>query len=83
MCLVFGIVLCVCVSCVYMDGRWSTWVVRVGAPSKIFKPHSQLLILFSKPLRLLWILVCFIGCDSSFFLLCSLLSSIVVHYASC
>ena len=21
--------------------RWSAWVVRVGAPSKIFKPHSQ------------------------------------------
>ena len=29
--------------CVYcMDSRWSTWVVRVGAPSKIFKPHSQI-----------------------------------------
>ena len=36
---------------------------------------------FSKLLRLLWILVCFIVCDSSFFLLCSLLSFIVVHYA--
>ena len=35
----------------------------------------------TKPLRLLWILVCFIACDSSFFLLCSLLSFIVVHYA--
>ena len=31
--------------------------------------------------RLLCILVCFIACDSSFFLLCSLLSLIVVHYA--
>ena len=31
--------LCLCVLC--MDGgRWSTWVVRVGAPSKIFKSHS-------------------------------------------
>ena len=28
--------LCLCVLC--MDGRWSTWVVRVGAPSKIFNP---------------------------------------------
>ena len=28
-----------CVYCV--NGRWLTWVVRVGAPSKIFKPHSQ------------------------------------------
>ena len=36
---------------------------------------------FSKPLRLLCILVRFIVCDSSFFLLCSLLSWIVVHYA--
>ena len=27
------------------------------------------------------ILVCFIVCDSSFFLLCSLLSLLVVHYA--
>ena len=34
-----------------------------------------------KPLRLLWILVYFVVCDSSFFLLCSLLSFIVVHYA--
>ena len=24
-----------------VDGRWSTWLVRVGAPRKIFKPHSQ------------------------------------------
>ena len=39
-----------------------------------------LYIYFSKPLRLLWILVCFILCGSSFFLLCSLLSLIVVHY---
>ena len=31
-------------------------------------------------MKLLCILVCFIECDSSFFLLCSLLSSIVVHY---
>ena len=38
-------------------------------------------IYFPKPLRLLWILVCFIACDSSFFLLCSLLSLTVVHYA--
>ena len=30
---------------------------------------------------MLWILVCFIVCDSSFFLLCSLPSLIVVHYA--
>ena len=29
----------------------------------------------------LWILICFIVCDSSFCLLCSLLSLIVVHYA--
>ena len=38
------------------------------------------IIYFSKPLRLLQILV-FVACDSSFFLLCSLLSFIVVHYA--
>ena len=42
-------------------------------------PNIQLY--FSKPLRLLCILVCFIVCDSSFFLLCALLSLIVVHYA--
>ena len=38
-------------------------------------------VYFSKPLRLLWIGVCFIVCDSSFFLLCSLPSLTVVHYA--
>ena len=25
-----------------VNSRWSTWVVRVGAPRKIFKPHSQI-----------------------------------------
>ena len=35
-----GLLLCVCLCCV--NSRWSTWVVRVGAPRKIFKPHSQI-----------------------------------------
>ena len=30
----------VCLCCV--NSRWSTWVVRVGMPQKIFKPHSQI-----------------------------------------
>ena len=30
----------VCLCCV--NSRWSTWVVRVGMPQKIFKPHSLL-----------------------------------------
>ena len=35
-----GLLLCVCLCCV--NSRWSTWVVRVGMPQKIFKPHSQI-----------------------------------------
>ena len=30
----------VCLCCV--NSRWSTWVVRVGMPQNIFKPHSQI-----------------------------------------
>ena len=25
-----------------VNSRWSTWVVRAGAPQKFFKPHSQI-----------------------------------------
>ena len=35
-----GLLLCFCLCCV--NSRWSTWVVRVDAPRKIFKPHSQI-----------------------------------------
>ena len=45
------------------------------------RPCIHVKLYLSKLLRLLWILVCFIVCDSSFFLLCCLLSLIVVHYA--
>ena len=56
-----------------------TWAVSVHVHVHGCSPNIELY--FSKPLRLLWILVCFIVCDSSFFLLCSLLSFIAVHYA--
>ena len=48
--------LCLCV--LYMDGRWSTWVVRVGAPSKIFKSHSQLSRLDMWTICLSFCLIC-------------------------
>ena len=35
-----GLLIYVCLYCV--NSRWSTWVVRVGEPQKIFKPHSQI-----------------------------------------
>ena len=35
-----SLLLCVCLCCV--NSRWSTWVVIVGAPRKIFKPHFQI-----------------------------------------
>ena len=31
-----------CLLCSVDSSRWFTWVVRVGAPSKILKPHSQI-----------------------------------------
>ena len=31
-----------CFLCSVDSSRWFTWVVRVGAPSKILKPHSQI-----------------------------------------
>ena len=43
--------------------------------------HMYMYYIHMYTLRLLCILVCFIACDSSFFLLCSLLSLIVVDYA--
>ena len=30
-----------CFLCSVESSRWFTWVVRVGVPSKILKPHSQ------------------------------------------
>ena len=47
-------------------------------PYMYIRVHIKLY--FCKLLRLLWTLVCLMMCDSSFFLLCSLLSLIVVHY---
>ena len=35
-----GSLIYVCLYCV--NSGWSTWVVRVGVPQKIFKPHSQI-----------------------------------------
>ena len=31
-----------CLLCSVDSSRWFTWVVRVGTPSKILKPHSQI-----------------------------------------
>ena len=71
-----------------MEHTW-TW----GSYIYIFLSHwgcsPNIKLYFSKLLRLLWILVCFIVCNSSFCLLCSLLSFLwctmhaIVHVRTC
>ena len=46
---------------------------------RLLEISKPLRLYFSKLLRLLWILDCYIACGSSFFFLCSF--SLSVHYA--